>query len=304
VRVRDRARGRIAGREEPVRGRLLHGLEFYGNISLLKGGILHSDVVTTVSKAYAREIQSPEYGFGMDGLLRSRASVLHGILNGADYSEWDPAHDPYIAAHYTADDLSGKSVCKRDLLREFGLSVDMERPLIGLVSRFARQKGFDLIDAASDELGREDLSMVVLGSGEPQYEAVFQRLAATYPDRFAVRIGYDIPLSHKIEAGSDMFLMPSHYEPCGLNQIYSLRYGAVPVVRATGGLDDTIDECTGFKFHEYSPAALLGAVRAALKAFRDPPSWRERMQAGMKRDFSWTASAAEYSVLYCSTLGS
>jgi starch synthase len=279
-------------------------LEYYGNISLLKGAIVLSDAVTTVSKGYAREIQEPELGFGMDGLLRARASALHGILNGADYLEWDPAHDPYIAAHYTADELSGKAVCKRDLLREFSLPEVPGRPLAGIVSRFVNQKGFDLIAAAAGELALEDMSLAVLGSGEPQYEALFQRLASTYPDKIAVRIGYDIPLSHKIEAGADMFLMPSHYEPCGLNQIYSLRYGTVPIVRATGGLDDTIDECTGFKFHEYSPGALLGAMRAALTAFRDPASWSERMRRGMKRDFSWAASAAEYSLLYRSLRGS
>jgi starch synthase len=279
-------------------------LEYYGNISLLKGAILLSDAVTTVSKGYAREIQGPELGFGMDGLLRSRASVLHGILQGADYSDWDPAHDQYIAANYTADDLSGKSVCKQDLLREFGLPEVPGRPVIGIVSRFVNQKGFDLIAAVADELAHEDLSLAVLGSGEPQYEALFQRLASTYPDKVAVRIGYDIPLSHKIEAGADMFLMPSHYEPCGLNQIYSLRYGTVPIVRATGGLDDTIDEGTGFKFYEYSPGALLGATRAALSAFRDPASWRERMRMGMRKDFSWAASAAEYSLLYHSLRGS
>ena len=280
-------------------------LEFYGNVSLLKGGIVSSDAITTVSKGYAREIQTPEYGFGMDGLLRSRASVLHGILNGVDYSEWDPAHDRYIAANYTAGDLSGKCICKRDLLREFGLSDEAaERPLIGIVSRFVNQKGFDLIQAASDELALEDMSMVVLGSGEQRYEALFQRLASTYPDKFAVRIGYDIPLSHKIEAGADIFLMPSRYEPCGLNQIYSLRYGTVPVVRATGGLDDTIDESTGFKFQDYSPPALLWAVRAALSDFRNPEGWRDRMRVGMKKDFSWTASAAEYSLLYHSLPGS
>ncbi len=279
-------------------------LEFYKDISFLKSGIVFSEAINTVSPTYAREIQTPAYGCRMDGLLRSRAAVLSGILNGVDYTQWDPATDPHIAAAYTADDLSGKRACKRDLLREVGWGKDaLERPLIGIVSRFAEQKGFDLIEDAAEQLAAEELSMVALGSGEARYETMFQTLASAYPDKIAVRVGWNEALSHKIEAGADMFLMPSRYEPCGLNQIYSLRYGTVPIVRATGGLDDTIDTGTGFKFKEYAAGAMLEAVRQALGAFRNRESWCETMRRGMRKDFSWTASATEYSRLYRSLLG-
>jgi starch synthase len=274
-------------------------LEFLGDLSVLKGGIVYSDAISTVSKGYAREIQTPEYGFRMDGLLRARSNALTGILNGVDYSAWNPETDVHLAAHYSVDDLRGKKACKLDLLRQFGLpDVAADRPLIGIVSRFARQKGFDLIEQAAPGLLDEDATLVALGTGEPRYEEMFLNLAAAYPGKVAVRIAYDNPLAHKIEAGADIFVMPSHYEPCGLNQIYSLRYGTVPVVRATGGLDDTIDEDTGFKFSEYSSQALLAALRDALAAWRDRRRWETLMRNGMRKDFSWNASAAEYSALY------
>ncbi len=274
-------------------------LEFFGRVNVLKGGIVFSDAISTVSKGYAREIQTPELGFGLDGLLRARSDVLDGIVNGADYSEWSPEVDPHIAAHYSARDLSGKVICKRDLLETFGLDAsNLGRPVVGIVSRFVPQKGFDLMAEAADQIVAEDLALVALGSGDPAYEALLQELAAKHPDRVAVRLGYDEPLSHKIEAGADMFLMPSHYEPCGLNQIYSLRYGTPPVVRATGGLDDTIEESTGFKFRDYTGAALLGALRKALAAFRNKEEWAARVRRCMEQDFSWHASAAEYSALY------
>ncbi len=277
----------------------INGLEFYGKVNLLKGGIIWSDAVSTVSKTYAAEIQTPEYGFGLDGVLRARAGRVYGILNGADYSEWNPETDPYIAARYSAADLSGKQICKRDLIAAFGLSeAAMERPLVGIVSRFVSQKGFDLLEEIAGELVQMDLSLVALGTGEPRYEQLFRDLAAARPSKIAVRIAYDNALAHKIEAGADIFLMPSRYEPCGLNQIYSLRYGTVPVVRATGGLGDTIDESTGFKFREYSGAALLGALREALAAWHEPGRWRSLMRNGMQRDFSWKASAAQYQLLY------
>jgi starch synthase len=275
------------------------GLEFHGQVSFLKGGISYSDAVSTVSKAYSAEIQTPEYGCGLDGVLRARGGALAGILNGADYSHWDPATDPHLAAHYSAENLAGKRTCKLDLLTEFGLPAGaLERPLIGIVSRFDSQKGFDLVEEIASELASEDLSLVALGTGELRYERFFEDLAAAHPGRIAVRVAYDDVLAHKIEAGSDMFLMPSRYEPCGLNQIYSLRYGSVPVVRATGGLDDTIDETTGFKFKEYSGQALLAAVRSALAAFDDRGRWRRLMLNGMAKDYSWKTSAAEYSALY------
>jgi starch synthase len=274
-------------------------LEFFGRLNLLKGGLVYSDWLSTVSPTYAREIQTPDYGFGLDGVLRARGDRLSGILNGADYQEWNPETDPFLAARYSAADLSGKKECKRDLLAEFGLPAeDISRPLIGIVSRFTSQKGFDLVTQVAEELSRENLVLVALGSGREEYEQAFRDLAAAHPRTVAVRFGYNNPLAHKIEAGSDMFLMPSHYEPCGLNQMYSLRYGTVPIVRATGGLDDTVDETTGFKFTDYSGQALLAAVREALAAYADPEGWTAMMIRGMRKDFSWKASAKQYSALY------
>jgi starch synthase len=279
-------------------------LEFFDNVSFIKGGIGLADALNTVSPTYAREIQTPEYGFGLDGALRARADVLTGILNGVDYREWSPESDPHIPARYSARDLSGKRVCKEQLLAEFGLpAAAMERPLIGIVSRFTRQKGADLLAEAAAAIEAEDVYIVALGNGDPEYEEFFQGLAASFPGRVAVRIGFDNAAAHRIEAGADMFLMPSHYEPCGLNQIYSLRYGTVPVVRATGGLDDTIDRDTGFKFAEYSGTALLAAVREAVCAFSNAAAWRELMLRGMAKDFSWKTSAAAYSGLYRRLLG-
>jgi len=280
-------------------------LEFWGGVSLLKGGLVFSDALTTVSRKYAEEIQTPEYGFGMDGLLRARRASLTGILNGVDYSRWNPETDPAIPANYSAMDLRGKEICKQELIREMGLpDAAIERPLVGIVSRFASQKGFDLIADIAGELFADDLALIVLGNGESRYEDLFRRLAYQMPDKVALRIGYDDPMAHRIEAGSDMFLMPSHYEPCGLNQIYSLHYGTVPVVRATGGLDDTIDDSpgtqTGFKFSDYNGRALLDTIREACAAWQDRRGWKDMMIRGMKQDFSWAASAAEYSRLFTS----
>jgi starch synthase len=274
-------------------------LEFHNQINFLKGGIVFADAINTVSRGYAREIQTPEYGFGLEGLLQQRSDVLCGIVNGVDYMEWSPENDKYIAADYSREDLSGKAECKLDLLRTFGLSEErMNLPLIGMVSRFVGQKGFDLMAEIGPELVKMDVSIVGIGTGEPQYEEMFQSLSRAHSERISVRIGYDNKIAHKIEAGSDIFLMPSRYEPCGLNQIYSLRYGTVPVVRATGGLDDTIDEGTGFKFTEYSGTALLDAVGAALATYGDQARWKAMMRTGMAKDFSWSASAAEYIALY------
>jgi len=280
-------------------------LEFFGKVNFLKGALTYSDFITTVSRRYAQEIQTVEYGFGLEGVLRSRNSKLAGILNGVDYEEWNPATDHYIAAHYTAKALEGKRECRRDLLRSFGLDAESAAPIVGIVSRFAAQKGFDLIALAADRLAHEDVTVVILGSGDKDYEDVFRRLVRQYSGRFALKVGYDNPMAHKIEAGSDMFLMPSRYEPCGLNQIYSLKYGTVPVVRATGGLDDTIDPYdvrtgrgTGFKFHEYTAEALLTTMQAALALFAKPNEWRKLMLNGMARDFSWTVAAREYLRVY------
>jgi starch synthase len=234
----------------------------------------------------------------MDDLLRVHARKLSGILNGVDYEEWNPETGPFQEAHYSASDLSGKLASKKALLAEMGLPPNTARPLIGIVSRFADQKGFELLDGIATWLAGQDVAMVALGSGQKKYEDMFSELAALYPDKFAVRIGYDDAISHRIEAGADMFLMPSQYEPCGLSQIYSLRYGTVPIVRATGGLDDTVDESTGFKFVEYTPKALQAAIAQALDAFEKPVSWIARMREGMAKDFSWDMSAKEYQRLF------
>jgi len=279
-------------------------MEFFGRLSYIKGGIAYADALNTVSPTYAREIQTPEYGFGLDGALRARAAVLTGILNGVDYREWSPDVDPLIPARFSPDDLSGKRICKEHLLAELGLpAAAMDRPLIGVVSRFTRQKGTAIIAGALPSILAEDTYLAALGTGEPEYEAFFRQMAADHPGRVAVQVGFDNGLAHRIEAGSDMFLMPSRYEPCGLNQIYSLRYGTVPVVRATGGLDDTIEEGTGFKFVEYSSQALAAAVSDAVQAFADRKAWEAMMRRGMRQDFSWAASAAAYSALYGRLLG-
>lgn len=259
-----------------------------------------------MSRKYAKEIQTPEYGWGLDGVVQGRADRLIGILNGVDYSHWSPEADRFIAQNYSLHNLEGKKTCKQDLLQVFGLPEEnIERPVIGIVSRFVSQKGFDLIAAVADELMQEDLALVALGAGEAQYESLFATLAARYSGRVAVKIGYDNAVAHKIEAGADMFLMPSRYEPSGLNQMYSLRYGTPPIVRATGGLDDSVQnfdpttrQGTGFKFEEYNGPALLACVRTALQTFRDPDSRRALQLNGMAKDFSWRASAASYATLY------
>ena len=282
------------------------GLEFFGKLNYLKGGLVYADYLTTVSKKYAQEIQTPEYGHGLDDVVRARANRLVGILNGVDYSVWSPENDTLIAAQYSAQDLSGKEACKKDLLAQFQLPEgNRNRPLVGIISRFADQKGFDLLSETADALLAEDLAIVALGAGDAKHEKTFRELALAHPEKMAVKIAYDNTLAHKIEAGADMFLMPSRYEPCGLNQIYSLRYGTVPVVRATGGLDDTIEPFdkrsgrgTGFKFGDYTGEALLAAVREALAVYRDQASWRRLQSNGMAKDFSWNASAAEYARLY------
>ncbi|MCC6262756.1 MAG: glycogen synthase GlgA [Bryobacterales bacterium] len=275
-------------------------LEFYGNVSYLKAGVAFADAITTVSPTYAREIQTPESGWGVDGLLRARAQDLHGILNGADYTVWDPATDPHIAAPYDSRKPDGKAACREDLLRAVGLDPEALKStaIIGIVARLSSQKGFDLVESVSGELMNENLALVVLGAGEHRYEAVFHNLAERYTGRVAFRNGYDEALAHKIEAGADLFLMPSLYEPCGLNQIYSLRYGTVPVVRAVGGLEDTVTDETGFKFSGYTGHELLAAVREALKAFENKKAWKKRMLAGMKQDFSWETSAGHMLDLY------
>ena len=289
---------------------LLHvdALEFWGRISYLKGGIMFSRTITTVSPTYAREIQTPEYGFGFDGILRYRGDDLVGILNGIDYDQWDPARDRNLPVPYDASNLKGKEAVKRAVLEAYRLPIEapiVERPLIGMISRMVDQKGFDLLAALADDLPRLDASFILLGTGERRYEDLWLGLAARYPDRVSARIGFDEGLAHLIEGGADMFLMPSRFEPCGLNQMYSLRYGTVPLVRATGGLADTVrnlvvgnGEGTGFTFEEYSPQALLGTLRWALSIYQNRDLWRRMQRAGMQQDFSWDASAREYVKVY------
>jgi starch synthase len=282
----------------------MDGLEFYGKVNLLKGGMIFSDFITTVSRKYAEEIQTPEYGCGLEGVLRYRADRLQGIVNGVDYEHWDPRTDKLIPANYSAEDLKGKEVCKKVLLEKMGAANPvLDRPVIGIVSRFAMQKGFDLIADVAEKLMAMDLYVAALGTGEPQYEDIFRVLAKKYPDKCLVKVAYDNTVAHQIEAGADMFLMPSRYEPCGLNQIYSMKYGTVPVVRATGGLDDTIEAFdgksgTGFKFTDYTAEALLVCLQQAVAAYRQPKVWRQIVLHGMKKDFSWAASAKQYVKIY------
>jgi starch synthase len=281
------------------------GLEFYGTASALKSGLIFSDAISTVSPKYAQEIQTPEFGERFDGLLRARAADLFGILNGVDYDEWNPAIDKFIAARFSPEDLRGKRECKRDLLRAFNLPEDLDRPLVGCISRLSDQKGFDLIlDVAGQMLDR-NVAFALLGSGAENYERAFQLLRDSRPDRAGVYLGFSNELAHKIEAGADMFLMPSRFEPCGLNQMYSLKYGTVPIVRAAGGLDDTIenfDRATrkgnGFKFYDYSSRQLLEKIYEALMVYDDRDLWRSLMLNGMNADFSWDASARKYVDLY------
>jgi starch synthase len=279
-------------------------MEFYDRLSFLKAGLAFADALTTVSPTYAREILTPEGGQSLDAVLRQRRDVLHGILNGIDVAEWDPAHDPHLPARYSARAPAGKARCKAALQRELGLPVRADVPLVVMVSRLAEQKGVDLVTAALPEVLARDAQVAVLGSGERRYEEALARAARERPDRMAVRIGFDEPLAHRMEAGGDVFLMPSRFEPCGLNQMYSLRYGTVPVVRAVGGLEDTVEDYdgwnrgTGFKFRDYTPAALLLATRRALDTWRDRRAWRGLVTRGMAQDFSWDRSAASYEALY------
>ncbi|HEV3141236.1 MAG TPA: glycogen synthase GlgA [Vicinamibacterales bacterium] len=285
-------------------------MEFWGKISFMKGGINDADVITTVSPRYAREIQTPDLGFGFDGVIARRRADLVGVLNGIDTREWDPATDRFLPHAYSADDLGGKAAAKGEVLRRFAVStVDaletMSRPLIGMVSRMVDQKGFDLLAEVADELPQLDASFVILGTGEARYQTMWTTLAAEHPDRIGARIGFDEELAHLIEAGADIFLMPSQFEPCGLNQMYSMRYGTVPVVHAVGGLADTVvdyaprrPKATGFVFEEYTPAALMDALSRALTLFADQRKWRTLQAAGMRQDFSWDRSAAEYVKIY------
>jgi starch synthase len=280
-------------------------LEFYGNINFLKGGLAFADKITTVSPTYAQEIMSAEQGFGLQGILQRRAADVTGILNGVDYSEWSPDIDPFIAQRYCETDLTGKRICKDKLQGSVGLPVKSAVPVLGMVSRLTSQKGFDLVQKIFDQLMEQQIQVVLLGSGEERYESFFVTAAARFPEKFAVRTGFDEALAHRIEAGADIFLMPSLYEPCGLNQMFSLKYGTIPLVRGIGGLKDTVVDydaergsSTGFVFDKYEPQALWKTVERALTVFAEKKSWTELMHRAMRMDFSWDRSAQAYSSLY------
>jgi starch synthase len=280
-------------------------LEFYGKINFLKGGIVFADALTTVSREYANEIQTPEYGCGLEGVIRERENDLFGILNGVDYQEWSPGSDPHIKKNYGPEDLRGKKICKDDLQEIYGLPVKASVPVIGMVSRLADQKGWDILGEVIEDFIRRDLQLVILGSGEEKYQRMLTGLCSRHPKNIGVRIGFDNVVAHKIEAGADMFLMPSKYEPCGLNQIYSLKYGTIPIVRATGGLDDTIEDYNpltgtgnGFKFSAYSGATLLEAVKRAIAVFSHEKAWNQLAANAMACDFSWGKSSVDYLALY------
>jgi len=286
----------------------LHALEFHGQLSFIKGGIAFADRITTVSPTYAREIQTPEHGYGLDGLLRHHAARLSGILNGIDERTWNPARDPHLVSPYSMRRLAHKAPNKAALQKEFNLPVYTDVAMLGLVSRLVHQKGVDILLDALPSLMELPLQLVVLGSGDAQYEQALRTQAARYPDRLAVLAGYDEAVAHRIQAGADLFLMPSRFEPCGLSQLYNLRYGTVPIVRRVGGLADTVvaasvanvaaGTATGIVFDEATAEALAGAVRRALALYRDRRSWKQIQLTGMRQDFSWRHSAGDYLRLY------
>lgn len=285
-----------------------HALEFHEQLSFIKGGLVFADRINTVSASYAREIQTPEFGNGLDGLLRHRSAVLSGILNGIDTQEWNPASDPLLEHHYDADDLSGKQANKRVLQAALGLPQKAGTPLIGLISRLVTQKGIDIILEALPSLVKLPLQFVLLGSGDRSLETALVALAKQHPNKLAVNIAYDETLAHRIEAGADMYLMPSRFEPCGLNQLYSLHYGTVPIVRNVGGLADTVVDTSartlakgtanGFVVSSDDSLALVKAIKRALRRYRDKMQWRQLQITGMQQDFSWQHSAQEYLALY------
>jgi len=280
-------------------------LEFFDHLNLLKGGLVYADTLNTVSQAYSREILLPEFGFGLDTVLQQRRDDLFGILNGVDYQEWDPAIDPFISNHFRLGRMAGKKICKKKLLSAFNLPYENRLPLIGMVSRLVTQKGFDLILPLLKKVTGIKTQFIFLGTGDPEIEDALRDLARQNPTQIAFIRGYDNRLAHLLEAGSDIFLMPSHYEPCGLNQMYSLRYGTVPLVRAVGGLDDSITSFNletgngnGFKFDDYTSEALEQTIKQALNLYQNPQPWKKLRQNGMRDDFSWSKSASKYEELY------
>ena len=286
----------------------LHALEFHDRFSFIKGGLVFADWLTTVSPTYAREIRTAEYGCGLEGLLTHRSDRLSGILNGADYSQWDPDSDPLLAAHFNRRSLKGKGANKQALQHEFGLPVKPRLPLFAHIGRLVAQKGIDLLLDVLPELMQRPLQLAILGSGQADLESALRAAQSQYPDRLGIRIGYDEALAHRIEAGADAFLMPSRFEPCGLNQIYSLRYGTLPVVRRTGGLADTVVDAraatlddgsaTGFVFEDARPQALLATIDRALNLYAERTAWTRVVKSAMAQDFSWARSAQQYLTLY------
>jgi starch synthase len=287
--------------------RPMGALEFFGDINYMKAGLIFSDVLNTVSERYAQEIQeSGEYGAGLEGVLRSRSADLYGILNGVDYSRWNPETDAFIVHHYSREDLSGKENNKAALLKTFQLPQRSGRiPLMGMISRLADQKGFDLLLEKAEQMMQLDLQLVILGTGQKEYHRQLQQVAQRYPDKLGLALTFDNALAHQIEAGADLFLMPSRYEPCGLNQLYSLRYGAIPVVRATGGLADTVTDVdaepesgNGFVFDNYDAEEMMDAIARAIDAYADQSEWQRLVKRAMGFDFSWARSAERYRQLY------
>jgi starch synthase len=281
------------------------GVEFYGDLNMLKGGIAYADAVTTVSPSYSREILTEKFGCGLDGVLRSREFNLHGILNGADYSVWEPSSDPVLPGTYSADDPSGKTVCKRVLLRELGLDPALaERPVLGFIGRLRGQKGIDLVYRIMPDLMALDTGVIILGEGKPAHERAAVELMHAYPGRVAAVVSYTEDLAHRIQAGSDIFLMPSRYEPCGLTQMYALRYGTPPVATAVGGLRDTIipwpaDGSTGFIFLNSTPGEFFETIRRAVRLWeQDKDAWRRMMASAMAQAFTWERSSRQYINLY------
>ena len=281
-------------------------LEFYGKLNFMKGGLVFADLLSTVSTKYREEILTPEYGFGLEGLFQERAHELFGIVDGVDYHRWDPQRDSLLAANYDQDRLEGKKDCKGALIQRFGLKLPAEQPLIGMTTRFFERKGIDLVENILDDLMGLEVGFVIQGTGEERHHYLLQKIAARYPERLGLVIGFTEDLAHQIIAGTDIFLMPSRYEPCGLDQLYCLKYGTIPVVRATGGLDETIQEFNpetgegnGFKFSGYTPTELLGAVQRALATYQNRPLWEGLMRQNMALDFSWINTAApKYLELY------
>jgi starch synthase len=277
-------------------------LEFYGQVSLIKAGLVFADKLTTVSPTYAKEIvESPQTGAGLEGLLRHRRADLVGIMNGVDYDRWSPQKDPLIEQRYSPQDTSGKTVCKASVQRELGLAVDAQAMLCGTIGRLAHQKGYDLLAQALPSLMERNVQVAMLGTGDAALEHELTRLSEKYPGRISVQLRFDDRLAHRIEAGADVFLMPSRFEPCGLNQLYSLRYGTLPLVRAVGGLADSISEGPegwGFRFDAETPEALVKAVDRALALFQKPKAWAAAMERAMGRDHSWDRAAAQYEALY------